>query len=81
MIIVGGTTNGAAGERKTKDWNDKREKARNALQLSTAPTGGMPTRITSRANKGNMNLKTASMSSHGRSEHLIPFDEAELRDF
>jgi methyl-accepting chemotaxis protein len=81
LTIVGRTTNGAAGERKTRNWNDKREKARNTLQLSTAPTDGMPTKITSTANKGNRNLKTASMSSHGRSEHLIPFDEAEVKDF
>jgi methyl-accepting chemotaxis protein len=81
VTIVGGTANGSAKGMETKDWNDKREKARNVLQLSTAPSGGMPTKITSRANKGNGNLKTASMRSHGRSEHVIPFDEAELRDF
>ncbi len=81
VTIVGGTTNGAAGGRETKDWNDKRKKARNALKLSLAPTGGMPTKITSRANKGNGNLKTASIRSHGRSEDLIPFDEAEVKDF
>ncbi|MGA2936512.1 MAG: methyl-accepting chemotaxis protein [Syntrophobacteraceae bacterium] len=51
VTIVGGTTNGAAGGRKTEDWNDKREKARNALQLNAAPTGGMPTKIISRATK------------------------------
>ena len=81
VTIVGGTTNGAAGRNRIKDLKDTREKARNAPQPSTAPIGGMPTKITSRANKGNRNLKTASMNTNGRSGHLIPFDEAEGRNF
>ncbi len=81
VAIVGRTANGAATGRETKDWNDKRQKALNVLQLSTAPACGMPIKTTSRANNGNGSLKTASMMSHGRPEHLIPFDEAELRDF
>ncbi len=81
VTIVGGTTNGVGGGRKIKDRKDTREKARNALQPSTAPIDGMPTKITSRANKGNRNLKTASMNTNGRSGHLIPFDETEVRDF
>jgi methyl-accepting chemotaxis protein len=81
VTIVGGTAKGAARGRETKDLSDKRLKARNVLQLSAAPAGGMPIKTTSKANNGNGYLKTASMMSHGRPEHLIPFDEAELRDF
>jgi len=81
VAIVGGTTNGAAAGKKTKVWNDKHEKVRNAPQPGTATTGGLPTKITSNESKGNRNLKTASMSTNGRSGHLIPFDEAEVGDF
>ncbi|MFZ2448806.1 MAG: methyl-accepting chemotaxis protein [Syntrophobacteraceae bacterium] len=80
VTIVGGTQGGAAGRRQTNLGSHMLKMAQNRLQAVTAPTGDMPARIPSRANQGNGKPKTAS-SFDGRPEQVIPFDDAEVKDF
>ncbi len=80
VTIVGGTAHETNGGKKIRPGSNAREGSRNRPQIGTAPTGRMPAKIATRANKGNGSLKTPS-NIQISPEHLIPFDDAEARDF